>query len=136
MSNFQSLVTKQLSMIMASLNQQEQNHQPVFNNPTSIIAKDKNSSKQGRFKDACNIDSFCLQRTRLIIQQRHLVVTFSVEEFSSISQIKSFLLQCIELVQLKLDTNLHYLTASNYLVRSKFEKPWLLRVQLRCLCQL
>ena len=56
------------------------------------------------------------------------MVTFSIEEFSSISQIKSFLLQCSELAQLKLDTNLPYLTASNYLVRSKFEKPWLLRV--------
>ena len=56
------------------------------------------------------------------------MVTFSVEEFSSISQIKSFLLQYNELAKLKLDTNLPYFTASNYLVRSKFEKPWLLKV--------
>ena len=76
------------------------------------------------------IDSFCLQRTRLVVQWRNLVVTFSVESFSSILQIKSFLLQCSELAQLKLDTNLHYLTASDDLVRSKFEKPWLMRVQL------
>ena len=48
------------------------------------------------------------------------MVTFSVEEFSSISQIKSFLLQCSELGKFKLDTNLPYLTASNYFVRSKF----------------
>ena len=39
-----------------------------------------------------NIDSFCLLRTRLIVHWRHLVITFSVEEFSSISQIKGFLL--------------------------------------------
>ena len=34
------------------------------------------------------IDSFCLQRTRLVVKWRHLVVTFSVEQFSNISQIK------------------------------------------------
>ena len=45
---------------------------------------------------------------------------FFVEEFSSISQIKSVLLQSSELAYLKLDTNLPYLTASNYLLRSKF----------------
>ena len=55
----------------------------------------------------------CLQRTRLVVKWRHLVITFSVEEFYSISQIKSFLLQCSELAQLKLGTNLPYLTASN-----------------------
>ena len=55
------------------------------------------------------------------------MVTFSVRVFPRILQIKSILLQCRELAQLKLDTNLHYLTASNYLVRSKFENPWLLR---------
>ena len=44
-----------------------------------------------------DIDSFCLYRTRHVVKWRHLVVTFSVEEFSSISQIKSFLLQCSEL---------------------------------------
>ena len=48
------------------------------------------------------------------------MVTFYVEEFSSISQIKSFLVQCSELAYLMLDTNLPYLTTSNYLVRSKF----------------
>ena len=67
------------------------------------------------------IDSFCLWRTRLVVKWRHLVVTFSVEEFSSILQLKSFSLQCSELALLKLDTNLPFLTASNYLVRSKFE---------------
>ena len=57
------------------------------------------------------------------------MVTFSIEEFSSISQTKRFLILCSELAYLKLDTNLHYQTASNYLVRSKFEKPWLLRLR-------
>ena len=42
-------------------------------------------------------DSFCLSRPILIVMYRHLVVTFSIEEFSSLSQIKSFLLQCSEL---------------------------------------
>ena len=35
-------------------------------------------------------------------------------------QIKRSLLQCSELAKLKLDTNLYYLTASNYVARSKF----------------
>ena len=51
------------------------------------------------------------------------MVTFSIEEFPSILQIKSF-----SSMQLKLDTNLPYLNAINYLERSKFEKHWLLRV--------
>ena len=45
--------------------------------------------------------------------------TLSVE-FSSISQIKSFLVQSSELAELKFDNNLPYLTASCYLVRSHF----------------
>ena len=45
------------------------------------------------------------------------MVTFSVKEFSSISQINNFLLQCSEL---KLDTNLPYLTANNLLKRGNF----------------
>ena len=40
------------------------------------------------------LDRFCLKRTRLVVKWRHLVVTFSIKEFSSISQIKCFLLQC------------------------------------------
>ena len=47
-----------------------------------------------------------------LIKWRHLVVTFSIEEFSSISHIKSLLLQCNELARLKLDTNLPYLTVA------------------------
>ena len=43
------------------------------------------------------------------------MVTFSIEEFSSISQIKTFSLQCNELA-----SNLPYLIVSNYLVMSKF----------------
>ena len=69
--------------------------------------------------DILCVDSFCLYITILIVKWRHLVVTFSVGEFSSISLIKSFLLHSNVLAYLKLDSNLSYMTASNYLVRSK-----------------
>ena len=51
----------------------------------------------GYFNPINTIDSFCLHRPRLVVKWRHLVVTFCVEEFSSVSQIKYFLLQYSEL---------------------------------------
>ena len=65
-------------------------------------------------------DNFSLQRTRHVVKQRHLVVTFPIKEFFSIAFIKSVFLHCNELAQLKLDTNQPNITASNFLVRSNF----------------
>ena len=39
------------------------------------------------FAEFTYIDSFCFYRARLIVKWRHLVVTFPLEEFSSIARI-------------------------------------------------
>ena len=43
------------------------------------------------------LDSFCLNRTWLIVKWRHLVVTFSLEELSSNLQVQRFILHYNEL---------------------------------------
>ena len=45
----------------------------------------------------CSETAFAYNINRLIVKWRHLVVTFSIEEFSIISENKSFLLQCSDL---------------------------------------
>ena len=44
-------------------------------------------------RTSLDMESLCLYKTRLVLMWRHLEVTFSLEEFDSISLIKSFMLQ-------------------------------------------